>query len=215
MSFLELGGVAVVGGSLVLPRTGRWVADLELEAAAPAPGGRVTLTGPQLTLQGHIARGGSFMNTHRVRLCAGSGGLPKPVPAQHFRGMPISLLLDDVLGTVGERRSATIDEAVVGRSLASWVRPAGSAAQALTTLAELLGVVWRVLPDGTVWVGEDTWRETPATGELLDVDAAPRAVSAAFETMAILPGTTFKGLRVEVVTHTISGTGIRTELATQ
>lgn len=215
MSLLGVDGVAVVAGTITLPRVGRWVADLELEAAPPAPRAKATLKGPALSLVGHVARSGSFVGAHRVRLCGGAGGLALPLPGQHFRSMPISLLLDDLLGLVDERRSPTIDQDILGRSLTSWVRPAGAASQALTTLADLLGVVWRVLADGTIWLGEDTWRETAATGELLDANPMQRTVHAAFETMAILPGQTFKGLRVDVVSHTISDTGFRTELATQ
>lgn len=214
MSLLEVGGVAVVAGSITLPRVGRWVADLELEGPGPGLGNKATLRGPGLALAGHVARVGSFVGEHRVRLCAGAGGLLQPLPPASFCNMPLSLLLADVLGAVGERLSPLIDADLLSRTLPSWVRPAGTAAAALTTLAELLGVLWRILPDGTVWLGTDTWRAAPVSGELLDPDPLSRTVHVALDTMAIFPGSSWNGVRVEVVTHDISGTGFRTTLST-
>lgn len=214
MSLVELAGVPVVAGTITLPRFGRWVADLELASAPPAPGSLVTLSAPGLALTGHVARVGAFTGTSRVRAVAGAGGLPRPLRAAAFRSMPVSLLLADVLDQVGERASSTIAEDVAGRTLLAWVRPAMSAGAALSTLAEILGVLWRILADGTVWLGEDKWLASPAAGVLLDADPLGRAIHVGFETMGLLPGTTWNGARVDVVTHDISDTGFRTQIAT-
>lgn len=215
MSLLELTGIAVVGGILTRPRAGRWVANLELEDTPPREGARVDLRGPGLALSGHVARVGTFHGAHRVRVCGGTGGLPKLVPAQSFRSMTVGLLLDDVLGAVGERRSPTIEAELLERSLTTWVRPAGPCSDALRALCDILGVIWRVLPDGTIWLGVDTWRASPAAGELLDADPVGRTIHAALDDMRLEPGTTWQGTRVETVTHHIDDTGFRTDVATQ
>lgn len=215
MSLVELSGVAVVSGTITLHRAGRWSADLELEDASPARGARVELRGPSLALSGYVALVGTFQGDYRCRIYGGTGGLPKELPAKAFRSMPAKLLLEDVLGGVGERLSSSIEPDLLNRELTAWVRPAGPAAAALADLCGILGVSWRVQPEGTVWLGLDTWRASPATGELLDADPVGLTIHAALDAMNLLPGTTWQGAKVERVTHHISGAGFRTDVETQ
>lgn len=213
MSLVELGGIPVVAGTVTRPRTGCWVADLETERPPPPGVVRTKLTGPSLELSGSVVRRGVFGGRSRVRIVGGAGRLPTVLPARAFRSMPVSLLLEDITVAAGER-AAALDDALGGRSLLAWVRAAMPAGQAVASLAELFEVGWRVLDDGTIWVGEDNWRASAVDGVVLHTDPIRRSVFVAPSSMGVAPGTTWQGFRVEAVTHTIEATGFRTEIAT-
>lgn len=214
MSLVELSGIPVVSGTITLNRSGRCGAALELEDTPPREGARVDLRGPGLALAGCVTRVGTFQDRYRVQVYGGTDGLTKPIPAQSFRSMPVSLLLDDMLGAVGERRSLSIEADLLARVLPAWVRPAGLCSDALRSLCKALGVGWRVTLEGSIWIGIDTWRASPATGELLDADPITRTIHAALDDMRLEPGTTWQGCKVESVTHTITSTGFRSDVRT-
>lgn len=81
-------------------------------------------------------------------------------------------------------------------------------------LAELVGTSWRTATDGTIWLGADTWIENKVGGDIFDADPLARCVSVGIESAALLPGQTWRDFRVESLTHTITSTGFRTEIAT-
>lgn len=215
MSLFQLGDAPIVRGTITLPRTGRWQADIELESAPPGEGSPVTLRGPGIELVGHAGRVGSFHGAHRVRAVGGTGGLTQELPAASYRNMPVGLLLEEILGPAGERLSSLVGASVTTRTVPSWVRPAGLAGAALAALAELVGVTWRLLPDGSVWLGDDSWASASVGGEVFDADPITRGVSVALDSAALLPGQTWRGFKVESITHTITGTGFRSAIEVQ
>ncbi len=214
MSLLTCEGIAVLRARITMPRTGAWVADLVLDAVR-APTGRVTLAtfDGGLTLVGTVERGGAYADTAQVRVVGGAGGLSRDVAPKAYRALPAQVPLSETLRDVGETLSPDASPQVLATVLPMWTRDQTSASRALTMLADACEATWRVLPDGAVWVGDDTWpaaaegaydvlRESPSEGRMVLGVEAPR----------LLPGTTYDGRRISVVIHTIDDEGVRSEL---
>jgi hypothetical protein len=74
-------------------------------------------------------------------------------------------------------------------------------------------VSWRVLADGSVWVGRETW-PTSLLEEYAHIDQAPGAGSMEIVAAepAIYPGEVFEERRVSVVTHRIDNGRVRTRI---
>jgi hypothetical protein len=88
--------------------------------------------------------------------------------------------------------------------LASWTRAAGTVGTAIAALAEHIGGTWRVLPDGTVWLGTETWPASKARKPLiLDEDTATGRLYMAPEPLNLLPGTTLDGRKLSSVKYVI------------
>lgn len=213
MALIDCGGLAVISGHVTLPLYGAWTAELVLDGEELAEGLRVTLEADGgLALVGNVRRSGSFRGAVRVQVVGGAGGLDRQVGARYYQQALLRDPLLDVLAEAGETMSATIASTLLSSYLERWTTTAARAGVALSALADHAGVRWRVLSDGTIWLGEDTW-ETQ-TAENLDVlwQAPERGfVLLGVATPALLPGVELEGIgRLSLVEHTISPGRVRT-----
>jgi hypothetical protein len=90
------------------------------------------------------------------------------VPCSSFGAVPLQIPLMDVLRAAGETLSPLAEPNVLAWPLRAWSRmqvPASAEIGALVALVP--NATWRVLLDGTVWVGFETW----PTFKLSDDDA--------------------------------------------
>lgn len=204
MSDWTFNGFGVLRAQLVVPLTGRWVADLEVDATEPITG-RVTLTIGGVSWLGNVLRGGVEADTWSGRVVGGAGGLDRPVVARSWQGLqPARGLVTELLTEVGEVLSVS-SSADVDANLPRWSRIDGPAHHALADLALAVGARWRMLPEGEVWIGVETWPELTlpedAPAELLATDPRAGTSTLAFVGSYILPGQTFQGRRVGGVTY--------------
>jgi len=212
MSFCTLNGLRVLRGTLVLPRIGRWHADLVVDSPH-------ALTGPvklafgdgSMVFAGTVYRGDVFQETFHCRLVAGANTLSKDVPAKYYRGVPLRLPLQDLLAEVGDTLSASADEAVLARLLQKWSRTKGPAAHALAELADLGEASWRFMPNGSLWVGRESWLELDFPHQLLRSDPADDRIELASDLPLLRPGVTFSGRRISAVVHSFGPDRVRTE----
>jgi hypothetical protein len=215
MSHTRLDNIAVISGTVTMPRLGVWQADLVLDASE-APTGRVTLAvGAKLSISGVVQSSGVFAGAVRVRVVGGAGGLGRELTPRWYVGAPLRLPLLDVLEEAGERLSPASDDATLSAVLdPTWGRTQGSAAAALGNLVEVAGASWRVLSDGSVWVGPETWPEAAAMADLVTLEdhGADGRLVVVSEAPTVLPGQTLGGRRVSYVQHTIAPDKIRSEL---
>jgi hypothetical protein len=200
----------VVVGRVTLPRQGVWHADLVLDAPE-APTGAVTLrVGQKLTLQGTVLHAGVFAGQVRVRVVGGAGKLATELPPKFYAGVPRRLPLTDLCEATGERIASRTDRAFLDDVLTpSWTRVRGPAASALARLTE--GWSWRILPDGSLWVGQETWPEATGMADLvvLEDDEQRGRLLLATEAPELLPGQTLLGRRVSDVELTIEPEQLR------
>lgn len=206
-----LQGFSVLSALIDQPRSGPWTAELALE------GDRVQALGSgQLTL---VVGGRRFLGTpHRaprsfagrtgVVLVGGKGGLGATLSARFYLGCPASVPLADIVSAAGETLSASSGTAELAAHLSRWSRAKGPAGEALDVLAEHVGATWRVLDDGTVWFGAETWPAADAPAEL-DVDPAQDVAVFAGDIPSLSPGTTLGGRRIGRVTHQLTESALR------
>jgi hypothetical protein len=201
VSEFELAGAAVLAGSVVLPRAGAWHADLHVDvetAIGPAAELVIYRGTAATTWVGTVRRGGVFQESAPVRLVGGYGGLGTDLEAKYYREATVRQVLDDVMRETGEQLSTEASAQLLDVQLARWTRRAGRADLALAALFETLGTSWRILTDGTLWCGAETWPEVDVEHLVVNewpIDGRVEIDCEEFPT-ELLPGTTFLERRV-------------------
>lgn len=215
---LSVAGKAVTRGHVTVPRQGAWHADLWLDADT-APSGAVALSwaDSEATWQGTVVRGGVVTEggPAAVRLVGGAGGLGKTLPGASYRNVSPRVIAGQILTAAGEILSGTSPSATLSPLWARWSRQAGAAGAQVAALAAALGALWRVLPDGTVYLGPDpggvltlgkdqqVTARAPALGRVTLATSAPWALQV---------GQTLDGQRIDTVIHRLGPDEIRSEL---
>jgi len=172
MGLLNVNGFPVIRGSIRRPRIGVWNADLVVDCTTEISGA-VTLETEDgaFSLAGVAYREGVFQATLSMKVIGGAGrlsvppgGIGSPISPKSYQGATVRLVLNDIMAACGETLSSTSDAATLGAVLRRWVVTAGSGKDALARLLEQFsGISWRVLADGSVWVGPETWPSAPTT----------------------------------------------------
>jgi len=208
-----LNGKDVLSLTLNEPRIGVWnaVVDVDSEEAIT---GTVTLVVDDLSWTGTVVKGDAHAGRVHAQIVGGAGKISSELDTKHYRSASLGTVVDDLMRETGEKLSPTTDPKVRGHIVSRWSRPLGMASAALELVADELGLVWRVLRDGTIWLGEDTWIESQATGDV-EISKTPGrdAVLIAPESPHVQPGQMFGGKRVSrVSTTTADGGGLRQEI---
>lgn len=197
----------VLAACLSRPAMGAWAAQLEVDYqnSEETFAGLLELKDAKVTYKGTALRHGIVSGVARLDLVGGRGGIVKPVPARHFGETTCRTVLGALLGAAGETLDPSSSRATLDRQLPSWSYGADVAKDALNLLAAKLEASWRVLPNGNVWFGVDTF---PAVGEdlaatllELDRDDAAGNVVLAPESLELGPGVTLASRRVGRVEH--------------
>lgn len=214
-AYCTANGYPVISGTIARPRLGAWWADLRVEVADPAAvTGPVTIalgTGSQAFV-GTARRVGVYRDATHVRVVGGRGGLARTFGPKAYRGVPLRLPLLDVLAAAGEALAPTSDTTALSTTLVDWQGMAQPAGAALASLVQAANgsPAWRVLPDGTVWVGPEAWTASRLVAYDLTLDEPHLGrLELAADDPAIAPGQTFLGRRVSYVEHLVAPDQLR------
>lgn len=217
MALIEINGKPVIAATIHLARLGAGTADLIVDAqeAVTGPCLLAIAGGPQL--HGFASRTGVWQDTAYVRWVAGAGGLQRTATAKHYRAVTARVVLVDLCRTAGETLSTTSSAAVTGLQLAAWTQvgqPIGRAISALLGDRRLAAPTWRMLPDGTLWVGTETWPDS-GLKDVLDVQELARLphegkAELGQEAPTLMPGTLLGGRKVSLVEHDVHDGNVRT-----
>jgi hypothetical protein len=224
-------GQPLLSGTIKLQETGKWTADLEIDTALEGDeedafpvgeNGRVAIRIEHngavfaCTVESGDRRGERF----QCRVVGGAGGLETKLSAKSYLsqvGITLGQLIGDVLKDAGETLSATVTDATKNRKLPRWTRAEGTAERALAALTKATEQNWRVLPDGTVWVGVDTFPEADIDAVVIDTNPTNGTLElAAGEEddspgpLLLEPGTTYNGSRILEVRHELGAAKFRT-----
>jgi hypothetical protein len=206
--------------ALTIPRIGvpQLSASIAGEITVPP---RITFeVGSALSWSATVTRQGVDGGRTFVRAVGGAGAMATVLEAKAYQGVPVRIPLEDLVREAGETLSPTASAAVLGLFLGRWTRCRQSAAFALAGLLASAGRVstqgapgWRILPDGTLWVGHETWPETKLESYTVVAEAPHRgSVDILALEPAVFPGETFEGRRVSVVEHRFSSRRLVTRL---
>ncbi len=205
MAYITANGRPVVAMRLTMPAIGVWVAELEVDSDE-ALEGAVTIAGEGTEHVGTAVRSGVIAEVCRAEVVGGAGGLAGEVDARSYRSATVRVVLEELLAAAGERLSGASASSALSRSLGYWTRPKGRAGAALGMLVDSIGgAVWRVLAEGSVWVGIETWPDAPSTafGDELDRDHAAGTVLIAPDAPGLAPGMSLAGDHVARVEHSM------------
>lgn len=213
---VTVNGHAVLSAKVRMTLRGAWTFVGNVDAAGGAvPGSPALLEAPGLSLPASVWRTGFFRGSAATTLVGGNGGLGEAVVPQSFRIAPLRLILAAILEAGGETLSPTSDAAILERLVGRWSVAAGPVATALELLAEDQGFSWRVVDDGGIWVGVETWPKSPVDG-LLDVpdldESSGRMTAAIADRCGLRPGTTYGGRKIVAVEYEFSAADARAEV---
>lgn len=208
-----------LGGRLTFPRTGAWQAEIRIDTDQDLSGALIiNVDDGRLTLKGTVDRGGNWQNVDALRIVGGAGGLRTVATPKHYTTATVGVVLRDLLADAGETLSATSYADTLGASLTSWTTSALSTGNLISLVlrAGAPGANWRVLPDGTVWVGVERWPDAGLVeGEdyhVLTEDPQRLFARLGVEVPLLMPGTALGGRRVSYVEHLLEEPQTRTEV---
>jgi len=201
---------------LSMPVRGNWVAHVETGDDV-APEGAVTLeiardNGAGLdTFTGTVRHGAPWAGRSEVVVVGGAGGLLAQLEPRHYAPrtdfVPPLLVAQQLVADAGEELSPDVAAALEGRKLGRFTRARLPAVVLLGLLADGLGLGWRVLADGTVWIGEETWPDATSADlgrEMVD-RGDDRIIEIAPDRATLRPGVTAFGQRITRVTYQLGG----------
>lgn len=214
MSYPTLNGEPVDRVRISMPRVGAWHAEVrttsDTEIVSDASSATLVIDG--VTFVGTLVRGGVWGSRWTGKIVGGAGGLSLSLPAKFYSSGPsIKTIVADILREAGETLSSSADSTITATILPKWQRIAGPASRALTAICDSAGASWRVLGDGTIWIGVDTFPTATVTHTLLDEDWIAGITDIKPDAPDLTPGVTFEGHRLSYVVHLIEGGKIRTE----
>jgi len=195
------------------PLVGRWTAQVEVDTDANIAGpATLDFEGGTVRLVGAVHRGGLEAGRWLGTIVGGTGGLTTVLGPKAYRLAPLGLVLTDLLTVTSETLSST-SETLDAWTVPQWQRIQGAALNVLHRLSDETGYTWRILRDGSVWLGTDTFAELDARADTVGAfpdlgmtRIAPRTAPFA------RPGTTIGGVQIHDVVTRLDGGSIRQEL---
>jgi len=224
MPFL-LASLSLTSAMVTLPLTGAWMADAVISPTQgdtpTALAGAVSVELHGLTLAGWVLRSDAIDGAIVARIVGGKGKLGVTVAEAFYKGgATVRKIVTDVLRDCGgETLSANSSAAVLDQIMPTWQRARETAGEALSRIVEALGGNWRIDPAGDVLiVGAESWPVVAPNHTLVpgsDPAAGSYRVAWPGETPdELLPGVTFRGMRVRYVVHELTAGSLRTDVRT-
>jgi hypothetical protein len=207
---LTINGKPSIEAQITMPAQGAWRARVAVDDQT-APDGPVEISAADGAVKwaGTAYRSGVFGGAVFAFVIGGAGGLATQLEPRFYRGATVELVLRDALSAGGERLSDSSDRAILGAVLAAWTRARGTLGECLAAICRATGATWRVLSDGSVWLGKESWPPAPLDYTEMNVDPSAGRIEIWTEVPSLIPGVTLGGRRVSKVEHRI-GAGVRT-----
>jgi hypothetical protein len=195
--------------ALALVRVGNWVLDVEVDAEEAWSGDAVLRDEQGNAFHGTVYRAGFHVGRVHARIMGGAGGLSTvALAARHYQSVSARLVAEDAISEAGETIDPTSDPLTTNLDFWTRAAPKGStltAGLALSQLCDEIGALWRVLPNGNVWVGLDGTDPVVLPEAIeLDRDRARGTVQLGLDALLLLPGEIFNGERISRIQYSQS-----------
>lgn len=205
-------GFTVTAATIRMSRAGAATADVTAEASSVPSGPVEFRLGAGRVLKMTVSRGAVFGGMLRVQLVAGANGLRTVLEPRHFTTPSVRVVLSEILRQAGETLSPSADASLLGTVLEHWTIRRMQAAAAIGYLFDRLpaNTTWRILDDGTLWLGAEAWPASGITG-FTEIARQPEddVITYALETPYLQPGTTLDGHKVDACQIIATATSIR------
>lgn len=204
-------GIAIQEMTLRLTLSGAWEATLTADTTdATKIHGAATISLDGVNFIGTAAAEADAGGKTTARVVAGADGLGTELTPQSYTATTVRVVLADILRECGETLSSGADSATLGRTIEGWVRLRQTGKDAIKKLVEFIGgISWRAMPDGSIWLGPETWPEVTPDYVLVEETPTDSAVSVASESLGVLPGQTFRGSRINEAEYRLTGGSLR------
>jgi len=192
MSYLTVNSRAISQARVTFPLTGAWHADLFVAGAETISGACTIDLGGALTLTGTAIVSGNYTQAAHVRVLAGKGAWQSPCSPRFWQGATLGTILGSTLSALGETLSSTADATAKGVSLPAFAVTAaslGANVRALMAYAPA-GTSWRFLPDGTFWIGPETWGAFGEDYQVTSEEPRERRLDVGFQVPTLQAGQT-------------------------
>lgn len=167
------GPLNVLRATVREPLQGAWTADVVVDADTGFTGAAI-LEVDGVRFVGTVRRGALEHGRYLAQMVGGAGGLGRELSAQNYTGTFLQQVIDDLLTATGETLSPDVSAGLLSEEPTHWSRRAGRAGLSLTQVAEGTAAQhWRVLRDGTVWIGAETWPAVSADYEYTEISREP------------------------------------------
>lgn len=179
---------AILRATVHLPLSGVWSAELEVDTDEDITGACTLEADGSTWLSGTVVEGAVSHGLWRGRIVGGAAGLRGTLSPKAYRDATLADVLGDALRESGEALSGTSGALAVACRL--WHRTEGAAARTVAAVAAAAGYGWRVLADGSVWLGAESWPDaTAADVTLVDRDPSQRRWVLGGDVISLSPGT--------------------------
>lgn len=209
-------GIGVRSGTITMPLVGAWHAAFSLDSDTGIDAGEIVTVeiGGGAILVGTARRGGVATEIAEVQVVGGAGGMSRDIEPRHYDNASARIIITDILAVAGETLSTSSDASLATLTLPKWSRVASSCGAALDAVLTAIGMTWRILDDGQVFVGTNAWTDLALADdvELLDESRATTRQCYADETLSARPGRTIDGVRAALVVHTVSPDAFRSDV---
>lgn len=213
---LTCNGYPVIELRLALPRVGAWVADVELDSEDGLTGSCSLEDGAGNVFLGTVRPpSGVQVGRTLARIVGGKGGLSRQLSVRHYLSISARQVVGDLLAEAGETLDPYSDP--LATQLDSWSKPgppdpSSTAGAALSVLCGTLGLIWRVLPNGNVWIGTDSTEPTERDPDTIEISRHPSQgmVELGVDSLWLHAGALLDGERIGRIEYTArGGDGIR------
>ncbi len=195
---------------LVAGTRGPWTFTGRIDTAA-APAGRVAIVLGSTTWTGTVVEARQDGGAYEVRAIGGAAGLGADLPAKAYVGVALRIPLADLASATGETLSSSVAASLLSTRVGHLQRQRGTGAALLEVLTDAFEWTWRTLPDGTLWLGAETW-PAATDADAVTLSDTPEALTIAVESASLAPGQTWAGRQIQEVEHAIEGGRLRTVL---
>lgn len=198
--FASLNGLPVESARVMMPLSGVWQATVTLDGDDDVEG-RADLSLGGVLFRGFIRRSSADGGQRVIHVAGGAGGMGRAMDPRGYRSVPVSIPLQDIMGVAGETLAPNSSKTVLATPLGFWTIMAGTCGDALSRLFGRVGAAWRMLPDGTLWVGSEGWPTVAFDHEVITDEPLREAMVILADAPLLSPGQVFRGRRTSYVEH--------------
>lgn len=159
MNQFTVNGFPLVSGHLRMTKSGVWTAyDVLVDTATILnKGDSVTLALLNETFKGTIYNADVYLGFQRCTIIGGSGRLAEELESAPYNSTTIGQVFKDIARKTGHTVSSTSDLETLNFSLKAWNIIKMKASLAIEKLLSTTKTLWRILPDGTLWTGKESY----------------------------------------------------------
>lgn len=206
MSRVTVNGFSALAAELSMPLHGPWHCDAVVDSPDVVEGA-VEIASEGIKFKGYARRVGVFNDTLALRIVGGAGGFGRVLTPKSYLNVTASNVFQDILKAAGETMSVHSSQASTSKFFSAWAYADMHCGIAMTSICSVVGAQWRVLRDGTTWVGAETWKKVTGENQLKHHDTITGRKTYWVDAPFLSAGEEFDDRRAGFVQYTLAEDG--------